>query len=231
MKIIIIDNNKGFIDKVISSIKKHEFDYAYNGEEALNKIKYSKYDLIIIDLVLPIYDGIYLLENIKKLNIDSKIIISTAHTCENILLKLNNYNVDEILIKPYSLEYLDEKISYVFSCSKRYNILNMLYEFGISRNLRGYKYIEECIGIISENNDQYIKNVYQKVSAKYNTNIYNVERDIRNAIEIGSRKGNIDYYSKIFGYTIDYNKGKPTNKQFLFTLYEYISNYYSNKML
>ncbi|HOZ53898.1 MAG TPA: sporulation initiation factor Spo0A C-terminal domain-containing protein [Bacilli bacterium] len=230
MKILFIDDNKEFVDLAVKYLMHNKnikhIDCVYDGKEVLNIIKNNKYDLIILDLVLPKYDGIYLL---NSLNNKSKIIVSTSYNCNNMLLSLNKYNISSILIKPYTLDYLEKKILEIYNDNNTYNIYDVLHKFGISRNLKGYKYIEESVSYINEDSSIFIKDIYKKLSETNNTNYFNIERAIRNAIEVGSKKGDTLYYEKIFGYTVDYNKAKPTNKQFLFTLYEYLNSNNSNK--
>ena len=230
MKILLVDDNKEFVDLVINYLLNNKsinhIDYTYDSKEALNLLKSNNYDLIILDLVMPKYDGIYLL---KEINSKTKIIISTSYNCNNMLISLNKYNISAILIKPYTLEDLEEKVMDINNDSINYNIYDLLYKFGISRNLKGYKYIEESLSYVYENNNIFIKDIYNKISNINNTNPYNIERAIRNAIETGCKKGDITYYEKVFGYSIDYNKAKPTNKQFIFTLYEYLNRNYNNR--
>ncbi|NMC56804.1 MAG: sporulation transcription factor Spo0A, partial [Eubacteriaceae bacterium] len=50
---------------------------------------------------------------------------------------------------------------------------------------------------------------------KFKTTSSRVERAIRHAIEVAWSRGNMDTLDSIFGYTIDQNKGKPTNSEFI----------------
>lgn len=50
---------------------------------------------------------------------------------------------------------------------------------------------------------------------KYNTTTSRVERAIRHAIEVAWNRGEIETLERIFGYTINNNKGKPTNSEFI----------------
>lgn len=231
MKILFVDDNKEFIDLAVNYLLKNKninsIDYTYDGKEALKLLKDNSYDLVILDLVMPKYDGIYLLKEIQS---KTKVIISTSYSCSNMLMNLNRYNINAILIKPYTLEYLEEKIMDINKdLNINYNIYDLLYKFGISRNLKGYKYIQDSLSYVYENNNIFIKDIYKKVSNINNSTPYNIERAIRNAIETGCKKGDITYYEKVFGYSIDYNKAKPTNKQFIFTVYEYLNHNYNNK--
>ncbi|MBP3341450.1 MAG: sporulation initiation factor Spo0A C-terminal domain-containing protein, partial [Peptococcaceae bacterium] len=59
------------------------------------------------------------------------------------------------------------------------------------------------------------KELYPKVAAKYDTSPDRVERAIRHAIELAWVRGNVDLMTEYFGYTINLQKGKPTNAEFI----------------
>lgn len=69
------------------------------------------------------------------------------------------------------------------------------------------------------------KHLYVDIANSYNTTPSRVERNIRKAIEIGCNRGDIDFINKIFGWSIDYEKGVPTNSQFLCHVYHFLYNY------
>lgn len=50
---------------------------------------------------------------------------------------------------------------------------------------------------------------------KYCTTPSRVERAIRHAIEVAWERGSTDYIDKLFGYTVNHRKGKPTNSEFI----------------
>ena len=59
------------------------------------------------------------------------------------------------------------------------------------------------------------KELYPLIADKYNTTPSRVERAIRHAIEVAWSRGNVDVVNSLFGYTIDVNRGKPTNSEFI----------------
>jgi two-component system response regulator (stage 0 sporulation protein A) len=59
------------------------------------------------------------------------------------------------------------------------------------------------------------RELYPKIAAMHNTSATRVERAIRHSIELAWDRGNIDYVSRIFGYTINVDRGKPTNSEFI----------------
>ena len=59
------------------------------------------------------------------------------------------------------------------------------------------------------------KTLYPTVAAEFNTTSSRVERAIRHAIEVAWDRGDVDILSSYFGYTIQNERGKPTNSEFI----------------
>ena len=66
-------------------------------------------------------------------------------------------------------------------------------------------------------------NLYPQLSKIFNVKDYMIEKSIRDAITITWSRGNFDYQSKLFGYTVDRDRGKPTNGEFIAQIVNYIS--------
>jgi two-component system response regulator (stage 0 sporulation protein A) len=59
------------------------------------------------------------------------------------------------------------------------------------------------------------KELYPMIAQKYQTTPSRVERAIRHAIELAWDRGNVEMMTKFFGYTINLERGKPTNSEFI----------------
>ena len=97
-------------------------------------------------------------------------------------------------------------------------ITNIIHEIGVPAHIKGYLYLREAILMVIQNIDllgAVTKELYPGIASKYNTTPSRVERAIRHAIEVAWTRGKIDTIDKIFGYTINNNKGKPTNSEFI----------------
>lgn len=127
-----------------------------------------------------------------------------------------NKDIKKVLIK--KMQYSKDKIL-------RMRITKIMKELGMSPSLKGYHYIGDAIFMIIKNQEKILqigKLIYTQIANEYETNICAVERSIRTAIEIVIKNGNIEVIQKIFGYTINPDKGKPTNKEFIVTIAEKI---------
>ncbi|WP_330381843.1 sporulation transcription factor Spo0A [Defluviitalea phaphyphila] len=94
----------------------------------------------------------------------------------------------------------------------------ILREIGVPANIRGYHYLRYAITMAVNNMDilnSITKELYPSIAKKFNTTSSRVERAIRHAIEVACNRGSVDTMHKLFSYTINNNKGKPTNSEFI----------------
>jgi two-component system response regulator (stage 0 sporulation protein A) len=103
-------------------------------------------------------------------------------------------------------------------------ISNKLKVLGIPANLKGYRYIGYGIELIMSDTElmDSTMNLYMKVAERFNITITSAERAIRHAIDVGWNRGHKGTQIIMFGYSIDSNKGKPTNSEFLATVADYL---------
>lgn len=97
-------------------------------------------------------------------------------------------------------------------------VTNIIHEIGIPAHIKGYQYLRDAI--IMAINDMDIlnsitKQLYPNIAKRYNTTPSRVERAIRHAIEVAWSRGKMDTIDKLFGYTVNNGKGKPTNSEFI----------------
>lgn len=107
-----------------------------------------------------------------------------------------------------------------------FNISDILKDLGVTNNLLGYCYLKYAISKMIEDNSLMrgiTKRLYPMIAEKFNTTASGVERAIRHAIEKGWERGNIQTQDKLFGFTIDVNKGKPTNSEFICCVADWVN--------
>ena len=97
-------------------------------------------------------------------------------------------------------------------------VTNIIHEIGVPAHIKGYAYLREAILLVIQDVDllgAVTKELYPSIANKYNTTSSRVERAMRHAIEVAWTRGKVDTIDKIFGYTVNNNKGKPTNSEFI----------------
>ena len=99
-----------------------------------------------------------------------------------------------------------------------------LLKLGFQPNLKGYRLLAKLICYALDGRDILPLKYkgYVNLSSDFSVDKASVEKDIQNAISSSFLRGNIDVLYTEFGETLDENKGKPTNKQFVLTALERI---------
>ena len=116
MNILAIDDNEDILkllDTIITS-KGYNFTQAVNGKDGIKLIEEQHFDAILLDLAMPEFSGMDVVESLKKSNIlkDQKIIIFTASsaTDKEIGELLQNEGVSFCVRKPVDIKFLIKKI-------------------------------------------------------------------------------------------------------------------------
>ena len=236
IRLVVVDNS----EEVTSSIKKYFKENAVinvvscinNGVDALSFLinHEADYDMVIMDLLIPQMDGMTLLENMKSRKINKKVIVLSSYKEDYVIKKLIALGVNYYILKPFSLDSLEERIKdfnkdYEIETNANVNaevkISNLLHNLGIPSHIRGYQYIRDGILMIY-NNNKYInfitKEIYPELEIKYNTTPSRVERAMRHAIEISWERGDVELMDDLFGHSVNFERSKPTNAEYLNTL-------------
>ena len=199
IKVLMIDYNAALINMIKeyfagSSINiKYE---AYNGEEGLALLEENidDIDLILLDLIMPKKDGIYVLEQMREKNINKNVIVETSYNASDVIRQVSEFGVNYFILKPFDLKDVEKRIKDVATKSVQnknidftysnlqLSITKVLHELGIPSHIKGYQYIREAIGIIYERPEiigGITKELYPELANKFDTTVSRVERAIR----------------------------------------------------
>lgn len=237
IKILMIDDNKQFINSAINFFNKGNMElkyFAYNGFDGVNLIQseFNNYDIILLDMVMPNKDGFYVLDKLEELDIKKSIIVLTGYNWELIINRVTSYDISYFMIKPVDFIDLEKRIKDVYYLYDKKNILSdckhkkivkILHKLGMPSNLKGFDYIKSAIIILISEKKMIIKDLYIILAKEYSTTVHSVERSIRHAIEKSWEKNNIKFVEEIFGQSINFDKSKPTNSEFLKTILNIIN--------
>ncbi|MGC7873555.1 sporulation transcription factor Spo0A [Desulfosporosinus sp. SYSU MS00001] len=97
-------------------------------------------------------------------------------------------------------------------------VTRMIHQMGVPAHVKGYQYLRDAIvSVVQEVSllGAVTKELYPMIAEKYQTTPSRVERAIRHAIELAWDRGNVDFMNRFFGYTINIDRGKPTNSEFV----------------
>lgn len=104
-KILIVEDEEDaaiIFQTLISTDGYKTVDYALNGKEALEKQKEKKYDLILLDIIMPVMDGIETLQHLRKESDvygNPKVVVLTNLTGEMAEDSVNQYRIDGFVVK------------------------------------------------------------------------------------------------------------------------------------
>ncbi len=112
LKILLADDEKE-LSRAIATILKYsnyEVDIVFNGKEAIDKVKENIYDLIILDVMMPVMDGIQALKEIRKDNIKTPIMLLTAKAQIDDKVEGLDSGANDYLTKPFDKKELLARI-------------------------------------------------------------------------------------------------------------------------
>ncbi len=112
MTILIIEDEKKLVDILKKALKSERYsvDTAYDGQEGLAKAKKNKYELIILDIMLPKKDGIEICKELRAGNIHTPIVMLTARGTVDDRVKGLNIGADDYLVKPFGINELFARV-------------------------------------------------------------------------------------------------------------------------
>ena len=238
VRLLVVDDNKSLVDMLSEYFEDHEkisvVKKAYNGEDAIKVIEQSMndYDVVLLDLIMPKKDGLYVLEELKKRNINKPVIIGTSFNAEETIRKVSKYNPKHFILKPFDLLDLEEKILNAVDDNNKaklnmyhnnleISVTKLLHGLGVPSHIKGYQYIREGVILMYEKPDivgAITKELYPEIANRFDTTVSRVERAIRHAIEVSWNRGDIDLMEEVFGHSVDYDRAKPTNSEFIVTV-------------
>ena len=239
-KLLVVDDNRSLVEMIKEYFSDHAdikvAHEAYDGADAVRIIesKQEEYDIILLDLIMPNKDGVSVLEYMKEKGIAKKVIVLTSYNTQDMIRKVSELGVSYFILKPFELSDLEKRIRQVSEGVKyggealdlyhnnlQVSITKTLHELGVPSHIKGYQYIREGVTIIYEHPEivgGITKELYPEIAKKFNTTVSRVERAIRHAIEISWNRGNWQLMEDIFGHSVDIDKAKPTNSEFIVTV-------------
>lgn len=234
IRLLVIDNDEESNNQIKNYFSSHAVmnvvQILNDGKKAIEYVEKNQdnFDIIITDIVLPGIDGVSFIRKLKEKSINKKIIVLSAYKDGNLFKLLNKYNPDYFMLKPYSLESLEYIIKDIFLEKVEKNITSthkeiskILHTLGVPSHIKGYLYIRDSITMMYDNPDMLggiTKEIYPEIAKKYDTTPSRVERAIRHAIEVSWTRGDYDTMEDLFGHSVDYDKSKPTNSEFIATI-------------
>ena len=112
-KILFVDDEVSFVNVMNKRLTQREIDVipAYSGEEALNKLKDSSVEVVILDVQMPGIDGIETLKEIKKIYPLVEVIMLTGNATVESAIEGMKLGAFDYLMKPCDIDALVSKVN------------------------------------------------------------------------------------------------------------------------
>ena len=240
LKIVIAEDGTELRKSCEKALKSYGMDVIMcdkSGTQLLEKIKSEKPDVVLADIFMQNLDILGVLDAIHKTDAASRPMVMAMSSFDNPRLEKETLEAGAsyYFLKPFDINTMAERIirlsgwrneispvvvkdNVVTDPELELMVTEIIHQIGVPAHIKGYHYLREAI-ILSVKNSEIINSVtkllYPTVAKHHGTTSSRVERAIRHAIEVAWDRGDIDVLNSYFGYTIQNDRGKPTNSEFI----------------
>lgn len=105
-------------------------------------------------------------------------------------------------------------------------ITQLLHDMGIPAHLCGHDYLRDAIMMVMDSHEisgRMTKEIYPEIAGKYKKSPQSVERAIRTALDVAWTRGKTELINDIFRFTVNIQKGRPTNSEFVSLIADYLN--------
>lgn len=206
-----------------------------DGGVVLEELFKNPVDVVVLDFFMKSIDALGVLERIRIMNPLYTPAVIVLSSVDSLSIKNEFYKKGAYfyLKKPVNTDLLISKLIEIKNVRKSNNlksnaqkyfeeseaiITQVIQQICIPAHVKGYNYIRYAIKLCVES-PSYVnavtKQLYPAIARTYSVSSNSVERDIRTAIDLAWTRGNMDGFSKYFGYNYLLRKKRPTNAEFI----------------
>lgn len=240
LKVIIADDSTELGQNCAKALEGYGMEVslcAKDGQKLIEKIKHGNPDVVIADVFMPNIDILGVLSEIKSLDEKQTPMVMAMSSFDNQRLEKETLDAGAsyYFLKPFDINTMAQRIIQLSGWKNEISpmvikdnvvtdpqlelmITEIIHQIGVPAHIKGYHYLRQAI-MLSVKDSEIINSVtkllYPTVAKKNSTTSSRVERAIRHAIEVAWDRGDIDVLNSYFGYTIQNERGKPTNSEFI----------------
>ncbi len=232
---VLVGETDEFGRECAEELVKNGFDAvvcAKDGMKIISFLDAQHFDAVLMDAFMPNADAIDVLEHIAQKDGEKPLVLILS-SVDNPQFEeqLINEGADYYLLKPVNAQSVSRKIERLSMWKSKQKdrgsvndldievvISDIMRQIGVPAHIKGYQYLRTAIKLSVSDTEMLssvTKLLYPTVAKMYNTTPSRVERAIRHAIEVAWDRGDVDVLSSYFGYTIQSQRGKPTNSEFI----------------
>lgn len=238
--VLIADDNNSFAKMLKESLENTNIYQVIatvdDGVEAIKIIFDKRPRVIISDLLLPNISGQEICSMIEHVK-DYKpmfIAYSSMHD-DDIVRDIMKNGISHYFVQPFDIDIFvcrlnsllnisaSSKFSLEFNVNPQHDVYIaettvLLRKMGIPPHISGYHYLREAIILAAEDFNRIntmMNSIYKPIAYKNESTVARVERSMRHAIEVAFDRCRVHVLEELFGNTIDRNKDKPSNREFI----------------
>ena len=237
INVLLADNSEYFAIPCANVMKAHGLDVTLtekDGKAVLEALTTRCPDVILMDLFLPRLDALGVLQAMGEQDLPRRPRVMVLSGFDNPALEreVMTAGADYYFLKPFDAAAMAQRILALCSDKPRDNrptpmagqsnlemeVTDIIHQIGVPAHIKGYQYLRDAILMAIEDGEiinAVTKRLYPAVAKRHGTTSSRVERAIRHAIEVAWDRGDVDTLTAYFGYTIQSERGKPTNSEFI----------------
>lgn len=196
-----------------------------DGETALALLRDFSPDIFVVDLMLPRTDGLSIIQQLRKWEMQPMILAQTSLASPYIMERLQRLEVDYVMQKPCQMQALEVRICDFLAQLQEMvprnptgdmMVPSLLMSLGFSPKLDGYGYLVEAIPLYARDPSQAItKELYAEVGSLRQKEASLVERSIRSAIDKAWRERDEAVWRQYFRCAPNGAVPRPSNGAFI----------------
>ena len=240
LKIVIADDSTELGQNCANALKSYGMNVVLcekDGSKVVEKTRLEKPDVVLADVFMPNLDILGVLGSLKDMDEKERPMVMAMSSFDNQRLEKETLDAGAsyYFLKPFDINTMAQRIIQLSGWKNEISpivvkdnvvtdpelermVTEIIHQIGVPAHIKGYHYLREAI-ILSVKNSEIINSVtkllYPTVAKNHGTTSSRVERAIRHAIEVAWDRGDIDVLNSYFGYTIQNDRGKPTNSEFI----------------
>ena len=223
IRVLIADDSAAFGKACQKELKSGGFDCVLtqkDGNRVISLLDTQHFDVVVMDVFMSGADAMEVLEHMEPMAEKPLVLLLSSMDTPEFEEQMIRAGADYMLIKPVRPQSVAHRISRLSQWkAKSKNPRSAdVRQIGVPAHIKGYQYLRSAIKLSVEDPEMMssvTKLLYPTVAKMHGTTASRVERAIRHAIEVAWDRGDVDVLSSYFGYTIQSQRGKPTNSEFI----------------
>ena len=103
--VLVVDDEEPICDVIVDALPKGKYkvDVAHNGEQGLAQARKKRYDVVFMDLRMPVLDGCEAIKSIKATSPQSIVVVMTAASNREMIEQALNFGANSVIVKPFRI--------------------------------------------------------------------------------------------------------------------------------